>query len=665
MIKTISFFLAVVVFLTFTRCTFAQQANLNYLITDNASWQQGQTVAATSVTESYSYTNTTDTLTITYQFNATGFAPLPPILALAYKYGLPMTINPTPQDTGKTSVLGPLIGVNNTNSYTVQITGLSRYVNAQRVFGNNLIPAKLTQTIESEINKVIQAGHLRPALFLSNTPGCTSYSDGCPDRGIVEWYAPSDTLYYLSEAYPLLSNATQTSLKNYLQSERTTYKPETLKSLSFINGTSRFAFDKDDGLLQNNGSYSWYNGYTKFRTSGNPKVYALYGLDRYYELMGLTPSSSDLINFTTIVNNELNNRDWATMYWTANHSPEYNAVHAVNQLFAGFIGYTRLAKLAGDQTAQNFGWGMVAKMAILRYAMGKYTQFEWDRGIRPAGFSSSDPLWNAKFRAQDVDNWESWNHLNWRAELITFNWPGTLTSSDPYYNLPHVNAGIYNTKQIHLLNDASVDTWDYYGWTEYAVDSNNNALPADGQLKSPDNVTYGPYLLPFADMVPEVGRFMKDYLKPEAKMYVNRVVENQPNWYMAYSEAIVGQEIGYSMPQDSYGQFLANAWILDTNPDLLYRYSDNSWTKLGDYFYINKLTETALAYKGVSWSDQSGPSLTPSCPIGDVTGDCHVTIQDFISVLTNFGSSNSTYDLNKDNKVNALDLEIVINSWGQ
>ena len=64
-----------------------------------------------------------------------------------------------------------------------------------------------------------------------------------------------------------------------------------------------------------------------------------------------------------------------------------------------------------------------------------------------------------------------------------------------------------------------------------------------------------------------MGRFFSDHLWAESAAFCDRVVENQPHWYATYAEAILSTEIGFNIPCDAYGHFLARAWILSEKPD--------------------------------------------------------------------------------------------------
>ena len=340
----------------------------------------------------------------------------------------------------------------------------------------------------------------------------------------------------------------------------------------------------------------WEEKNLGYLTKSPPDIWSLYGLARYYELIGEKPTSEVMACCREIVARSLEHRDWATLYWRRGHTPAFNAVHGVNQLFAGLIGYIRLARLAGDKDAENLGWGLFARTAALRLAMGKYTQYMHEAHLFNVYYDSrssrrfknatpqdlvikveTDP---ARYTLPDDPAWWVKRHAgDWIGELVTWNW------SRP----------IDDVRQVHRLDETGVDVWEWCGTDCYGTGQKRDA----SEEKDYWYMRLGPYLLPFRDMVPELGRFMADHLKAESEAFCRRVVENQPHWYVTYAEAILSAEIGFNMPCDAYGQFLARAWILGEKPAQLERYIDVPWLKTGDLYYLHKLTETVRAYRAV------------------------------------------------------------------
>ena len=195
--------------------------------------------------------------------------------------------------------------------------------------------------------KIVRAGHLAPWLFLVNVPG-----SGADDRGDVYWHNPAETLYLLAEAAPLLSPESRKALTEYLRAEREGFPPEKQRSVPFAEGARREFCEPAKALLK-----KWEEKNLGYLTKSPPDIWSLYGLARYYELIGEKPTGEVMACCREIVARSLEHRDWATLYWRRGHTPAFNAVHGVNQLFAGLIGYIRLARLAGDKEAENLGLG--------------------------------------------------------------------------------------------------------------------------------------------------------------------------------------------------------------------------------------------------------------------------------------------------------------------
>jgi hypothetical protein len=84
------------------------------------------------------------------------------------------------------------------------------------------------------------------------------------------------------------------------------------------------------------------------------------------------------------------------------------------------------------------------------------------------------------------------------------------------------------------------------------------------------------------------------------------------------------------------------------------------------------LTATARDAAGNS-TTSSGVSVTvnntgppPTCPNGDVNGDCHVTITDLSVLLSNWSSTtNAACDLNHNGTVDIFDLSILLSNYGK
>jgi len=601
---------------------YAQQVSDSYSIIDNIGWKNGFDVPD-NVTESYAYNASTDELTTQVTFNRTGFAAIPPMLALAYKYGFPVTFSKPVEDTGTYSVFGPLMGFLNTSSYTYTITGLKKYVDGSFIQKQNQDVSDLQNKLNTEIDKILAAGHLSPAGFFNKAPGQPTGATGPTD---VMWYNPAEQLYLLVETHQLLSSSKQGALNTYLQQEQAVYPAEMTFFMPLKEGTSRRYSPIPDNALDQ---------YDSVFLTKSPHLWSVYGLSRYYQVTNTTPDSTQMTAINTLVEDTLQHLDWAMLYWQKGHQPSYNAVHGANQAFAGLAGYIRIARQTNDTQAETLGWGMFGKIAALRFAMGKYTQYQQDYGFWKL---PSDPAWWAKQHVQEKFDYQG--QYTWNGELITWDW------SKPTDNV----------RQVHRLDEFGVNTWEWF----------DNVGDQKGAIeRSSGTENKSPRFLMFADLTPELGVFLNDYLLPESRAYMQRVEENLPTWDLTYTQSVLGREAGLSMPYNAHDLFMAYAWVLDKTPDEVAAKIDVPWLpKVGDYYYIHKLTEAIKAYnycwsvEGVSCVDGESNPI-----IGDLNRDSTINIQDIIilinEIFTPSGVTGS--DINKDGKVDILDVIALIN----
>jgi outer membrane protein assembly factor BamB len=98
-----------------------------------------------------------------------------------------------------------------------------------------LAETQIHQRLETEVQKMINAGHLRPGYY--NVPQFIVF-------GMIDYFDnPGDTLYTLSLAYPYLSTQLQTQLRAYLQTEFNTYFDNEMFARIGWEGASREAMD--------------------------------------------------------------------------------------------------------------------------------------------------------------------------------------------------------------------------------------------------------------------------------------------------------------------------------------------------------------------------------------------------------------------------------------
>ncbi|MGB2823593.1 MAG: hypothetical protein WBF17_21615, partial [Phycisphaerae bacterium] len=206
-----------------------------------------------------------------------------------------------------------------------------------------------------------------------------------------------------------------------------------------------------------------------------------------------------------------------------------------------------------DKEAEQLGWRLLARSAVLRVAMGRLPAWRVEAGLARI---PKDPAWQ------------------WRLE--SGSWGGYLETPD--WTRPG-----HDVRQVVELGQDG-PRYDDFGGTA-------------GDLWYQRTTAQ---LVAFRYMVPELARFLRDHLKGETAELCRRIEQNLPHWYASFSEAILGWEHNMNHPSDAFGVFLARAWVLDERPERLTRWIDVPWLERGDLFYMNKLAATIRAYRAAS-----------------------------------------------------------------
>jgi len=166
----------------------------------------------------------------------------------------------------------------------------------------------LKTKLESEVLKVVAAGHLSPFRAL--------YGEGRDAGAQFYWYHSYDTIYTLSLAYPYLTTGTQNSVKTYMQTEMQNYPLWSDNFLSTTTGTKR-----QPDILSTADLETTLPGY-----SSRPKIFALYSLWLYAQNTG---------DWSYIQNNWLN--------ITAFYGRNSGEVAKYYTSIAGAVGLARMA----------------------------------------------------------------------------------------------------------------------------------------------------------------------------------------------------------------------------------------------------------------------------------------------------------------------------------
>ncbi len=198
--------------------------------------------------------------------------------------------------------------------------------------------------LESEVQKMLDAGHLRPG-YMSHGIFDLVGRHTCGDDLADYWSSPTETIVTLINALPYLSPAMQQDVKTYIQNEFNANLPYETNHVGWQNGAAREIFDLPPEVtadLVNNGAES--QNYT-FKNSGGwnsegvwgRSPYVFYALWKYAELFGGAANM-----YAEIAN------DLTTVTTQPSDTLLLNMPHIHNAYIAGYYGFLELEKLAGQ-----------------------------------------------------------------------------------------------------------------------------------------------------------------------------------------------------------------------------------------------------------------------------------------------------------------------------
>lgn len=101
-----------------------------------------------------------------------------------------------------------------------------------------LTEVQLKAKLETEVEKILASGHLKPGFLSTGIFDIRSRFD-CGDQLIDYWHHPADILYYLLRALPHLPTDLQEQTKDYLQSKFQAFPPYQYNHIGWQTGTPR------------------------------------------------------------------------------------------------------------------------------------------------------------------------------------------------------------------------------------------------------------------------------------------------------------------------------------------------------------------------------------------------------------------------------------------
>ncbi len=215
---------------------------------------------------------------------------------------------------------------------------------------SNATTDELKAMLETEIQKILDAGHLRPA-YMTHGLLDTASPAACGDDIVNYWHNPAETLYTLIWALPYLSSSMQQQVRTYLQNEYASYPPYLYNHIGYSNGASREFFDVPPEIEAALATFGPEQENSTFRNNGgwggegvwkiNP--FAFYALWKYAETFG--DAATIWANSQSAFWLEFNDQPSDTLL--------LNMPLVHNAYIAGYWGYLELEKLAGQPESVN------------------------------------------------------------------------------------------------------------------------------------------------------------------------------------------------------------------------------------------------------------------------------------------------------------------------
>jgi len=192
----------------------------------------------------------------------------------------------------------------------------------------------LKSRLESEVQKIINAGHLRPGYY--NNGSFNVYSE------IADYFDnPGDTLLALSRAYPYLSPQLQAQTKAYLQTEFQTYfDPVAYATIGWANGAAREAMPLPPEVAADAANFP-------ARQSAGPRFSWSYPQHNFYALWKYAKLFPEQIEPSYAV---AKSKIEVPVPQTPVEDYFDQRPYELNAYIAGYIGFLELQSLAGMDT---------------------------------------------------------------------------------------------------------------------------------------------------------------------------------------------------------------------------------------------------------------------------------------------------------------------------
>ena len=204
----------------------------------------------------------------------------------------------------------------------------------------NIQPASESQwksELASEVQKIIDAGHLRPGLA-GNGQFDRRATATCGDDLGDYWHYPGDIIVTLIRALPHLPASLQQATKEYIQSEFKLFPPYQYNHIGWKDGANRAWFDLPPEAEADLKNYSPRNNNSRF-AGWNFSPHQFYALWKYAEIFG---GASNIFEAGK-----------GKLEPPPPNEVLFEMPHVHNAYIAGYWGYLELEKMAGQPQT---GW---------------------------------------------------------------------------------------------------------------------------------------------------------------------------------------------------------------------------------------------------------------------------------------------------------------------
>ena len=307
------------------------------------------------------------------------WAMLPPIFGLARAMGGPVELarpaKAQAKDLPWLASFGPLTVLDESRrvSFTIRIPQLAQILARRPVWFSGPRASKKHQVLlaqlRAEIDKVLAVNeHMAPFCNL-----------GAGIKGNWHWGNPAETIITLSWALPFLEPAKADALKAYLRKEFEACDPLEISHAPLGAGARRELYHWDPA-----------GKWAKLRFAKNPwrtpNLLNLYAVSQYVDSAGGRAAAKRL--WPRVRQYLARFLEAGGTVWDGGESAfaqdglRFGAQANLNAHVSGYLGYTRLARLAGDKQAERLGTCLLARGLAVLYAAAYYHQYLIDRGLR-------------------------------------------------------------------------------------------------------------------------------------------------------------------------------------------------------------------------------------------------------------------------------------------